>query len=209
MCGAPARPKQAALLLYTGAEASDLLGIMSSVKPPAPRRSDPPVTAAQLREVGLFGALSDEFLAHLVATLSCVSVMPGEAVFREGDPAREMYVVLDGEIEVLKRSRRGRETRVAILGPTDCFGEMSIIDMQPRSATVRALGPARLLRITTEEMDALYRYDLKSYALIILNIARDLSRRLRVTDGLLADFTANVLEEYVTRPPPKRAPDSP
>jgi hypothetical protein len=46
-------------------------------------------------------------------------------------------------------------------------------------------------------MDSLYRFDLKSYALIILNIARDLSRRLRVTDGLLADFTANVLDEYV------------
>lgn len=168
---------------------------------PSPtRRSEPPVTIAQLREVGLFGALSDELLEHLVSTLHVVTCMPGEAVFKEGDPAREMYLVLDGEIEVLKKSRRGRETRVAILGPNDCFGEMSIIDMQPRSATVRALGPARLLKISTEEMDALYRHDLKSYALIVLNIARDLSRRLRVTDGLLADFTANVLEEYVQTP---------
>jgi CRP-like cAMP-binding protein len=170
---------------------------MSSVKPHGPRRSEPPVTIAQLREVGLFGALSDEFLEHLVSTLTVQRILPGDAIFREGDPAREMYVVLDGEIEVLKKSRRGRETRVAILGPNDCFGEMSIIDMQPRSATVRALGPARLLRISTEEMDALYRHDLKSYTLIVLNIARDLSRRLRVTDGLLADFTATALDEYV------------
>ncbi len=170
---------------------------MSSVKPPPPRHSEPPVTNAQLRDVGLFGALSDEFLEHLVSTLTVLRIGPGDLVFREGDPAREMYVVLDGEIEVLKKSRRGRETRVAILGPNDCFGEMSIIDMQPRSATVRALGPARLLRITTEEMDALYRHDLKSYTLIVLNIARDLSRRLRVADGILADFTANVLDEYV------------
>ena len=174
---------------------------MSSPQPPAVSpRKELAVTAAQLREVGLFGALSDEFLEHLVGTLTTMRVMPGESVFKEGDPAREMYVVLDGEAEVLKKSRRGRETRVAILGPNDCFGEMSIIDMQPRSATVRALGPARLLKITTEEMDALYRHDLKSYTLIVLNIARDLSRRLRVTDGLLADFTANVLEEYVTTP---------
>src|SRR3954452_2883779 len=173
---------------------------MSSVKPPAPRRSEPPVTTAQLRDVGLFGALSDEFLTHLIGTLEVRRLLPGDTIFREGDPAREMYVVLEGEIEVLKKSRRGRETRVAILGPNDCFGEMSIIDMMPRSATVRALGPARLLRITTEEMDALYRHDLKSYTLIVLNIARYLSRRLRVTDGLLADFTANVLEEYVQKP---------
>ena len=174
---------------------------MSSAKlPVAQKRPDLPVTIAQLRDVGLFGALSDEFLEHLTTTLSVLRVLPGDTVFREGDPAREIYVVLDGEIEVLKKSRRGRETRVAILGPNDSFGEMSIIDMQPRSATVRALGPARLLKITTEEMDALYRHDLKSYTLIVLNIARDLSRRLRVTDGLLADFTANVLEEYVQTP---------
>ena len=172
----------------------------SSVKPSAPRHSEPPITNAQLRDVGLFGALSDEFLAHLISTLTVLNFMPGDTVFREGDPAREMYVVLDGEIEVLKKSRRGRETRVAILGPNDCFGEMSIIDMQPRSATVRTLGATRLLRISTEEMDALYRHDLKSYTLIVLNIARDLSRRLRVTDGLLADFTATVIEEYVQTP---------
>lgn len=180
---------------------------MSSVKEPKQKRADLPVTITQLREVGLFGALSDDFLEHLATTLTVLRVSAGDAVFREGDPGREMYVVLDGEIEVLKKSRRGRETRVAILGPNDTFGEMSIIDMQARSATVRALGPGRLLRVSTEEMDALYRHDLKSYTLIVLNIARDLSRRLRVTDGLLADFTANVLEEYVA--PQNKTPSKP
>ena len=174
---------------------SNLPKSLSSV--PAPRRSDPPVSIAQLRDIGLFGALSDEVLDHLAIVLHPTRVQAGEVVFREGDPAREMYVVLDGEMEVLKKSRRGRDQRVAILGPNDCFGEMSIIDMQPRSASVRALAPSRMLRISTEDMDALYRHDLKSYTLITLNIARDLSRRLRVTDGILADFTASVLDEYV------------
>ncbi len=170
---------------------------MSQGKPGTTRRSDPPTSVAQLREIGLFGALGDDLLEKLATSLKPMNVSPGDFVFREGDAAREFYIVLAGEIEVLKRSRSGRETRVAILGPNDCFGEMSVIDMQARSATVRALGPARLLKMTTEDMDALYRTDLKSYTLIVLNIARDLSRRLRVTDGLLADFTANVLEEYV------------
>jgi len=168
--------------------------------PPA-RRAEWSLTASQLREVGLFGALSDEFLAHLAGMLKVKALVAGDTVFREGEPAREMYVVLDGEIEVLKKSRRGRETRVAILGPNDCFGEMSIIDMQPRSATTRTLGPARLLAISTEDMDAIYRFDLKSYSLLVLNIARDLSRRLRVTDGLLADFATTVMEEYVLASP--------
>jgi CRP-like cAMP-binding protein len=167
----------------------------SSRSNPPPR--DPPIIASQLREIGLFGALSDEILDHLCRTLHQKRVGAGEAVFREGDPAREMYVLIDGEMEVLKKSRRGRDQRVAILGPSDTFGEMSVIDMQPRSATVRALAPSRVLRMSTEDMDALYRHDLKSYTLIVLNVARELSRRLRVTDSILADFTASVLDEYV------------
>jgi CRP/FNR family cyclic AMP-dependent transcriptional regulator len=167
-------------------------------------KEEGPVLAAQLRDIGLFGALSDDVLEHLSRTLHERRVGAGEAVFREGDPARELYVLLDGEMEVLKRSRRGRDQRVAILGPNDSFGEMSVIDMQARSATVRALAPSRVLRMSTEDMDALYRYDLKSYALIVLNLARDLSRRLRVTDGILADFTASVLDEYVPGGPSQK-----
>ena len=164
-----------------------------------PTRSDPPpVTIDRLREIGLFGALSDEVLRHLASTLKQFTLVPGDTIFREGEPAHEMFVLLDGEVEVVKKSRQGRDYRIALLGPTDCFGEMSVIDMQPRSASVRALAPSRILRISSEDMDALYRFDLKSYALITLNIARDLSRRLRVTDGILAEFTANVLEQYVS-----------
>lgn len=161
-------------------------------------RLEGPITVATLREIGLFGALSDEVLQHLARTLRTARVAPGETVFREDDSfAREMYVLLDGEMEVSKRSRRGRDMRVAILGPNDCFGEMSMIDLQSRSATVRAVAPSRVLKVTSEDMDGLYRSDLKSYTLIVLNIARDLSRRLRVTDGIMAEFAANVLDEYV------------
>jgi CRP-like cAMP-binding protein len=174
---------------------------MTSVRPisPAPvHRSDlPPITPDKLGEIGLFGALSGEVLTYLSKSLKQIASMPGEVIFREGDLAHEMFVLLDGEVEVVKKSRAGREHRVALLGPSDCFGEMSLVDMQPRSATVRAIAPSRLLRVASEDMDALYRHDLKSYALVTLNIARDLSRRLRVTDGILAEFTANVLEDYV------------
>jgi CRP-like cAMP-binding protein len=173
--------------------------VSNVAKPSLPQAHEAPVTIARLREIGLFGALSDEVLERLARTLKTTRVAAGETIFREGEgAAREMYVLLDGEMEVAKRSRRGRDTRVAILGPSDCFGEMSVIDMQNRSATVRALAPSRLLKVTTEDMDALYRSDLKAYTLIILNIARDLSRRLRVTDGILADFAVNLLDEYVS-----------
>jgi CRP/FNR family cyclic AMP-dependent transcriptional regulator len=158
---------------------------------------DAPPTVARLREVGVFGALSDEVLGHLASTLQQRRVPPGTTLFQEGDAGNDMFVVLDGEVEIIKRSRRGRPQRVAILGPNDTCGEMTIIDVQPRSATVRTLAPSLLLRVASEDLDGLYRYDIKSYAIVVLNVARDLSRRLRVTDGILADIAANVLDEYV------------
>lgn len=159
--------------------------------------SAPKVELSELRNVALFGALSDEALEHLVSTLTVAQPSSGDVLFREGDVAGDMYVVLDGEIEVLKRSRQGSDSRVAMLGPGDWFGEMSIVDVQPRSATVRAIAPSRLLRITAKDLDALYRYDLKAYSLIVLNLARELSRRLRVADSILADFIANVVDSYM------------
>jgi len=106
------------------------------------------VDPQRLREVGLFGGLDDETLATLARELPQVRVQVAERVVNEGDPAREMFVVLDGELEVLKKSANGGEVRVAMLGPSGWFGEMSILDVQPRSASVRAVAPSRLLRIS-------------------------------------------------------------
>mgnify|MGYP000546892066 CR=1 FL=1 len=155
---------------------------------------------AELRNIGLFGALSDDVLEYLSGLLTLETPPAGATLFREGDDATAMFVVISGEIEILKKSKRGVEARVAVLGPGDWFGEMSIVDIQPRSATVRALAPSRLLRITSADLDALYRHDLRSYAIIILNLARELSRRLRVADGILAELISNVMDQYLTRP---------
>ena len=81
--------------------------------------TDVSVTPAELRSIGLFGALSDEVLVHLSNTLSVQAPESGEVVFREGDDATAMYVVLRGEMEVLKKSKRSTEARVALLGPGD------------------------------------------------------------------------------------------
>lgn len=163
------------------------------------RQEQPTITAAELRGIPLFGALSDAVLDHLQATLTVSTPLTGQVLFREGDEAQEMYVLIEGEMEVLKSGKHGIDARVALLGPGDWFGEMAILDVQRRSATVRALSPSRVLRISAADLDALYRRDLKSYALVILNLARELSRRLRVADGIIADFVANVLDSYMAR----------
>ncbi|HSC89682.1 MAG TPA: cyclic nucleotide-binding domain-containing protein [Polyangiaceae bacterium] len=162
-----------------------------STTSPGPSRS-PRVQPAELRNIGLFGALPEAVLEHLASTLEIIEVPPGTYLFREDDPADCMFVVLQGDVEILKRSRVGADARVAVLGPRDWFGEMSIIDVQPRSATVLSVSPARLIKVTAVDLDRLYRFDVKAYALIVLNIAREMSRRLRVADGMMAELIANV-----------------
>jgi CRP-like cAMP-binding protein len=156
-------------------------------------------TPDDLREIGLFGALPDDALGFLCETLKVVDVAPGDMVFREGDHGRDLYVVLSGELEVLKRAKSGHDARVAVLGIHDWFGEMSVLDVQPRSASVRAVAPGRLLHVTSSDLDALYRRDLKSYALVVLNVARELSRRLRVADGILAELVLQVTDAYMRK----------
>jgi CRP-like cAMP-binding protein len=158
--------------------------------------TNPKVTPALLRDIGLFGGLDEASLGVLAAELPTGKVEAGETVMREGDISREMFVVLGGELEVVKQSRAGHDVRVALIGPGDWFGEMSILDVQPRSATVRALAPT-LLRITTEHVERLlYRRDVKAYAILVMNVARELSRRLRVADGLVAQFVTSVSDAY-------------
>jgi CRP/FNR family transcriptional regulator, cyclic AMP receptor protein len=159
----------------------------------------PDLDIERLKEIGLFGGLGDDTLRELVGALAEVELSPGSTIFQEGEGGREMFVLLDGEVEVLKRSKRNREARVAILGPGDWFGEMSILDVLPRSATLRAIAPVRLLRITAHDLSVLYRRDLRAYTMVVLNVAREMSRRLRVADGLLAELVANLMDEYTRR----------
>ncbi len=153
----------------------------------------------QLSDIGLFGGLDPTTLAEFVQRLPVLRIKPGDVIFREGDPGRELFVLLDGEMEVIKQSKTQRESRVAIFGPGDWFGEMSILDIMPRSATVRALAPSRVLKMSASDLETLYRRDPKVYAILVLNIAREMSRRLRVADGILADVLANLAESYTRR----------
>ncbi len=159
--------------------------MVDTSKPPPPK-----IRAEMLKDVGLFGGLDDATLDVLAEGLPVITVEPGVSIVEEGDKRQEMFLVIAGELEVVKRGRGG-EFRVALFGPGDCFGEMSLIDVQPRSATVRSVAHTLMLRLTAQSLEELlYRRDPKAYSIFIMNIARELSRRLRVADGILAQFVS-------------------
>lgn len=153
----------------------------------------PAIDVELLKGISLFGSLSESALSTLAKDLYTCALTPGDFAFKEDEPGDEVFVVSSGELEVLKRSQSGDLARVALLGPGDWFGEMSVIDVQPRSASVRALADTQLVALPLSALESLYRRDVAAYATIVLTLAREMSRRLRVADGLLADLVANVV----------------
>jgi CRP-like cAMP-binding protein len=152
-----------------------------------------------LLNIAVFGGLPDATMDRLLESMQMRGHRAGENVCTEGEPGREMFVLRAGVVEVRKRSKdQGRQTILAQLKGGDCFGEMALIDVQPRSATVFALEPTELYVLNNMDLYKLYETDLGGYTFLVQNICRELSRRLRRADGIIADFFLR-LEEYVTR----------
>ncbi len=136
-----------------------------------------------------FGGLSDASLDLLVSMLVERRFDAGATIVAEGEPGRSMYIVHSGEIVVSKLGESGRVNRMAGLGPGDFFGEMTLIEMQNRSATVVAEIPTVLYELTAQNLYTYYKADIHGYVMVMQNINRELCRRLRRADGRIAELT--------------------
>ena len=146
------------------------------------------VDRAFLTRIPIFAGLPDRVIDLIAGKLRVVKVVPGAQLLREGEHAHSLFVVRDGELQILKHGKGGTEYKLAVLKAGDCVGEMSVIDIQPRSATARAIGAATLYVLDLSEIGKLYTSDVEAYALLVLNISREISRRLRVADEVLANM---------------------
>jgi CRP/FNR family cyclic AMP-dependent transcriptional regulator len=133
-----------------------------------------------------FGGLSDASLDLLLPMLVERHFDAGATVVAEGEPGRSMYVVHSGALVVRKLSASGQVVRMAGLGPGDFFGEMTLIEMQNRSATVEAESATVLYELTAKSLYAYYKADIHAYVMVLQNINRELCRRLRRADDRIA-----------------------
>jgi CRP-like cAMP-binding protein len=137
-----------------------------------------------LRQTPLFSGLDDDAAASLRSSLSENRLRRGEILIREGDSGDRLYVVMDGKIKLGRSSPDGRENLMAVLGPGQMFGELSLFDPGPRSLTATAvtdvtmlsLGHAALLSWLTGHPD------------VARNLLGQLASRLRRTNDVVADL---------------------
>lgn len=132
-----------------------------------------------------------------------VEFKAGAPIFSQGDEGRSMYLIQEGELEVLQELD-GIEMQIAVLERGDFFGEMAILEAVPRSHSVRALSDAKLVEIDTTGFLKM----LQRNPEIAVRMIRKLSRRLARTEEMLFDTYASTLSRPLTLgpedPPPAR-----
>jgi CRP/FNR family transcriptional regulator, cyclic AMP receptor protein len=137
-----------------------------------------------LQRMPIFGGIRKDTLQFLIAFCPIVSVTAGEYFFHEDQKGDAMFVLERGKVAVLK-SWLGEENHLYTLKEGDCFGEMAVMDHCPRSASVRAAEDCSAIRISAADLYKIYGQDLKQFALIQMNMGREVCRRLREANSRL------------------------
>ncbi len=107
-----------------------------------------------LRKVDLFSALKQREIKSLAKF--CVERLfeEGQTLVKQGDSGLGLYILVSGKVKIMKKTSTGEELEIAVLGPGDFFGEMTVLDSSPRSANVIALEETRCLLLTAWEFKA-------------------------------------------------------
>lgn len=137
-----------------------------------------------LKAVPLFKDMSEEEIDGLAQLMSEVTLKRGDTLFHEGDDGDRFYIVTEGKVKLSHTSDDGRENLLAVLGPGEVIGELSLFDLGKRSSTVVAIAPTRLLALAHTDM----RRYLVEHTGLALSMLRELAVRLRHTNEQLADL---------------------
>lgn len=137
-----------------------------------------------LANTPLFSALDPQGADALRASLSEVRVAKGQELFHEGEPGDHLYLILDGKVKLGHGSPDGRESLMAILGPGEMFGELSLFDPGLRTSTATALTEATVLALGNEQLMPL----LEGRPAVAAALLQALARRLRRTNDAMADL---------------------
>jgi CRP-like cAMP-binding protein len=134
----------------------------------------------------IFAGLDDKALGIFLEHARRMDVPDGGVIAREGETNHCMFLIQAGSVRVIKNFGTPDAITLAVLGPGEFFGEMCILEAQPRAATGQAAGPVTVVSVDASAFHHLYKMMPAQHGILILNIARDLSRRLRHLDEVIA-----------------------
>jgi CRP/FNR family cyclic AMP-dependent transcriptional regulator len=137
-----------------------------------------------LRRAPLFEALDDDSAAALQAGVTVVELSRAERLFEEGASGNQLYVILDGKIKLTRAAADGRENLLSVLGPGEMFGELSLFDPRPRTASATAVTDSRLAALAHDDL----RSWLTGRPDVALHLLRALAQRLRRANDVMADL---------------------
>ena len=140
----------------------------------------------QWQRVPIFAGLDDDALRLLVERSAPADFQAGHVIVREGALGNRLFLINTGMVRVCKNFGTPEQVQLALLKPGDHFGEMCILEPMPRSATVQAVTDTTLSGLSAMVFLELYEKMPRQYGLLLLNISRDLSRRLRQLDTAFA-----------------------
>jgi CRP/FNR family cyclic AMP-dependent transcriptional regulator len=137
-----------------------------------------------LAKAGLFQGITQEAAAAVAASLDYSDHGRGETVFREGELGDTLFIVLAGKVKIGRRALDGRENMLSVMGPSDMFGELSLFDPGPRTATATVVTDACLASLAHGQL----RPWITDRPEIAEQLLRVLARRLRRTNDAVADL---------------------
>lgn len=134
--------------------------------------------------IPLFEALDEQDQQSLRALMSATTIRRGEILFNEGDPGDRLFILTDGKVKLGHTSPDGRENLLAVLGPGEVLGELTLFDPGPRSTTATAVAPTHLLELQHKDLMEF----LETRPTLAKHMLRALAQRLRRTNESLADL---------------------
>lgn len=139
-------------------------------------------TLELLKRVDIFHQVPEAALSELLATAETLGVEKGEVVFHEGAPGGTMYLVVSGAVELTQAVKGDQIQRLALLDRGQIFGELSIFDDLPRSATAQGFVKSTLLRFSADAFNRLIDEQAALAPHLLRNLVKKLSLRLRDAD---------------------------
>lgn len=146
------------------------------------------ITPKLLSQIPFFKDMQNEYLDALAQKMQIYTVQKENLIIAEGDTTKKMYFIIEGSVNVFRRNYKGRTEIICELGAPNYFGEMSIIDGGPRSASVQARTDVVLAELKWDDVKSLFDDKPEIMCYIFKNIGNTLSMRLRRVNSLYSQL---------------------